>query len=94
VRQVSLWVRGTSIRNSESNEKVAFKIQFYHSERQPMQIEYLEPWEGTFDWKKVGKNLPVPAKAREAICRVGLNGAVGLFSDDDDVRVSAPPTEK
>jgi hypothetical protein len=48
------------------------------------------PWEGTFDWKEVRKTLYVPPKAREAICRVGLNGATGQLGIDN-VRITAQP---
>jgi hypothetical protein len=55
-----------------------------------MPIEEIGPWEGTFEWTAVSKTVPVPAKAREAILRVGLNGAIGGMSVDR-VRLAAQP---
>ena len=34
-------------------------------------------------WKRVSKLVPVPARAREAILRIGLNGGLGELAVDD-----------
>jgi protein-L-isoaspartate(D-aspartate) O-methyltransferase len=65
-------------------------LQYFDTDRRPMEIEVLGPWEGSFDWKTVTKTIVVPVKAREAILRIGLNGATGSLSVDE-VRLSAQP---
>ncbi len=42
----------------------------------------LGPWRGTFDWQPETKRINVPLKAREAVLRIGLLGAVGEISFD------------
>lgn len=83
--QISMWVRADDIRNGPSNEQAAFVIQFYDSERRPIidAEAIIGPFKGTFDWKKFQKTILVPAKSREAIVRVGLNGATGDLGIDD-----------
>jgi protein-L-isoaspartate(D-aspartate) O-methyltransferase len=84
---ISINVKGNNIRNGNGTEQAAVVLQYYDADRRPLPIEILGPWEGTFDWTRVSKTLSVPSKAREAILRVGLNGAVGRLSIDD-IRLS------
>lgn len=88
--KISLDVRGSHIRNGEGMEKAAVFLQCYDEQRQPMPIEEIGSWEGTFEWTRISKTVAVPAKAREAIVRVGLNGAVGRMSVDN-VRLETQP---
>ncbi|MFN0055311.1 MAG: protein-L-isoaspartate(D-aspartate) O-methyltransferase [Planctomycetales bacterium] len=82
--QISLQVMGDNIRSgSQAFEKAALMVQFYDGDRKPMEPVMLGPWQGTFDWKQASKVIPVPPKAREAILRVGLNGATGTLGVDD-----------
>jgi protein-L-isoaspartate(D-aspartate) O-methyltransferase len=87
---ISLQVRGSNIHNGEGTEQAALYVQYYDAERRPMPIEMLGPWEGTFEWRVVSKTMVVPEKAREAILRIGLNGAVGRLSVDN-IRLAARP---
>jgi protein-L-isoaspartate(D-aspartate) O-methyltransferase len=41
------------------------------------------PWRGTYDWDREEATFEVPSKAREAIIRIGLFGAIGEASFDD-----------
>jgi protein-L-isoaspartate(D-aspartate) O-methyltransferase len=41
------------------------------------------PWRGTFDWKLETERVKVPPAAREAIVRIGLDGATGEIAIDD-----------
>ena len=41
------------------------------------------PWRGTFEWQAEKARIAVPIRAREAILRVGLLGAIGELSVDD-----------
>ena len=72
-------------------DRPGITIQFFDADRRPLEAETLGPWQGTFGWKRVAKMLAVPPKAREAILRVGLNGATGRLSIDD---VQLAPTPR
>jgi protein-L-isoaspartate(D-aspartate) O-methyltransferase len=88
--EISFSVRGEKIR-SVAGDKAALMIQYFDADRNAMQpVEVIGPWDGTFDWKEVKRTLYVPTKAREAICRIGLNGATGQISIDN-VRITATP---
>jgi protein-L-isoaspartate(D-aspartate) O-methyltransferase len=81
---VSVMVKGEQLRRGEAyNEQAALVISFFDPDRRDLGTVHLGPWEGSFDWKEVSKELPVPAAAREAIMHVGLNGGLGSFSVDN-----------
>jgi len=89
--KISLRVRGDDIRNGPGGDQAAFVIQFYDGNRGPIAVtseQLIGPWDGSFDWKKTSRTILVPRKAREAIVRVGLNGATGALSIDD-IRLAA-----
>jgi protein-L-isoaspartate(D-aspartate) O-methyltransferase len=91
--EISLQIRGADVRNRPSEGASAgLIIQFFDADRQTLKNPdvFIGPWNGTFDWKRVSKTITVPRKAREAIIRVGLNGAVGQLSIDD-VRMTIQP---
>jgi protein-L-isoaspartate(D-aspartate) O-methyltransferase len=88
--QISLQVSGQNIRTGQAGEKAAAVLHYFDADRRPLNYEEIGPWEGSFDWKTVTKTIVVPAKSREAILRIGLNGATGSLSVDD-VRLSAQP---
>ncbi len=58
-------------------------ISFYDENRATVGEAGLGPWRGTFDWQTESKRINVPPKAREAILRIGLLGAVGEISFDE-----------
>jgi len=89
---ISLKVRAAEIKSDEGNEQPALLLQFYDAERRPMNVERIGPFEGSFEWKKFSKAIHVPPRAREAIVRVGLNGATGQLSVDD-IRLSSQPRQ-
>ena len=81
---VSAWVRGNRIRpGAREQELPMVLITFFDEKRGEAGITWLGPWSDTFDWKHVQETLDVPAKAREAIIRIGLHGATGEVSFDD-----------
>ena len=57
-------------------------ITFYDENRSEIAYRYLLPWQGTFDWRRIDDRFRVPAKAREAVVRIGLFGATGELSLD------------
>ncbi|MCS7303800.1 MAG: protein-L-isoaspartate(D-aspartate) O-methyltransferase [Thermoguttaceae bacterium] len=80
--EVSVWVRGEEIRPGPNGELPALVILFYDEKRQPAGEALLGPWRGSFDWQQERRQMPVPQRAREAILRIGLFGAVGELSVD------------
>jgi len=85
VRQlvVSLSVRGEGIRPGQTRQQMPVAaIAFYDENRVPLGQVTLGPWRGSFPWQKDVARLNVPPRAREAIFRIGLLGAVGEISFD------------
>ncbi len=64
-------------------EKPAFYIHFYDQVRRPLKDYRVGPWLRTQDWERTGRRFAVPVNAREAIVRIGLNGATGRISIDN-----------
>lgn len=61
----------------ESYEVAGLKIHFYDENRRAFETAVIGPWTGSRDWTDIQKRIDVPAKAREIIIRIGLNGASG-----------------
>jgi len=74
----------------ETYEKPAFYIHFYDKIRRSLGDFKVGPWLRDQDWERTGRRIPVPVNAREAILRIGLNGAAGTLSVDD-LRLSFIP---
>ena len=84
VLEVSLWVRGRSIRHGgDRRQWPHLVLTFYDERRAGVGDAMIGPWRGTFDWQKEHARLRVPLSAREGILRIGLLGAVGEISFDD-----------
>ncbi|MEX0701658.1 MAG: protein-L-isoaspartate(D-aspartate) O-methyltransferase [Planctomycetales bacterium] len=71
-------------------EQPALMIHFYDSRRDNAGSGGVGPWLGTRGWHRVQKEIPVPATAREAVIRIGLNGATGTL-DIDDLSITPNP---
>ncbi len=71
-------------------EKPCVVIHFYDDQRRVIAEPMLGPWFDTEEWTTASKTLPVPAKAREMIFRVGLNGTTGKLWVDDVVITPQP----
>jgi protein-L-isoaspartate(D-aspartate) O-methyltransferase len=81
--QLSARVRGKDIAPGQSSQQLpGIVIGFYDENRAPVGESGLGPWRGTFAWQTESKRISVPPKAREAIVRIGLLGAVGEISLD------------
>jgi len=86
--QLSFSVRAEKIRSGEGNDKAGFILQYFDADRNAMHpVEVIGPWEGSFGWREITKTLYIPPRAREAIIRIGLNGATGQLSIDN-VRIT------
>jgi protein-L-isoaspartate(D-aspartate) O-methyltransferase len=85
---VSLWVKATDIRPGPNKEQEAMvSFTFFDENRAQIGYSWVGPWRDTFAWRRASERLAVPAKAREAIVRIGLTGATGEVSFDD-IRVA------
>ncbi|MEX2118215.1 MAG: protein-L-isoaspartate(D-aspartate) O-methyltransferase [Pirellulales bacterium] len=85
VRQldVSLYVRIQGVRPGQSIQQLPLLgITFYDERRSVVGRQIIGPWRGSFEWRREREVLPVPPRAREAILRIGLLGAVGQLSLD------------
>lgn len=82
--ELSAKVRAINIKRGPENDDFAtIAISFYDETRKDIGSYWVDPAEGTFDWKSRSKKIRVPTAAREAIVRVGLFGATGEFDCDD-----------
>lgn len=80
---LSAQVRAKDIRPGQTAQQLpAVTISFYDENRAGVGEASLGPWRGSFDWQVESTRISVPTKAREAIIRIGLLGAVGEISFD------------
>jgi protein-L-isoaspartate(D-aspartate) O-methyltransferase len=82
--RLSFAVRGRDIGPGQKQTEWPFVIVMFYDDRRAM-IDSVEfgPYTGTFDWRTETYTVSVPLKAREAIVRIGLLGAVGELAIDD-----------
>jgi len=81
---VGFQVRGERIRYGQSRKQWPWVvITFYDERRAVLDDAAIGPFQGDFDWTEYREQVPVPVKAREAIIRIGLLGAIGELSLDD-----------
>jgi protein-L-isoaspartate(D-aspartate) O-methyltransferase len=82
--QVSLSVRGEGIRSGQTAQQLPrLIITYYDENRAEAGHDSVGPWRGTFEWEQKTAVLDVPIRAREAIVRIGMDGALGEISFDD-----------
>jgi protein-L-isoaspartate(D-aspartate) O-methyltransferase len=81
--KVSLSVQGEDIRPGQNSGQLPILIiTFYDENRNSLGEGSVGPWRGTFPWKQQTAVIEVPARAREAVVYIGMQGAVGKFSMD------------
>ncbi len=81
--ELSAQVRAKNVRpGQDPHELPAIVINFYDANRAIVGEAVLGPWRGSFDWQPYSQRIRVPPKAREAIIRIGLLGALGEISLD------------
>lgn len=89
VLEISFQVRGRDLRPGQTAGQVPLVAVFFFDEKRVLLGQgSIGPWRGTFAWQHEAARIKVPIRAREAILRLGLLGAVGELSIDD-VRVKA-----
>jgi protein-L-isoaspartate(D-aspartate) O-methyltransferase len=87
--QLSFWVSADDIRpGAQANEWPRVVVTFYDERRATVSEESVGPFVGSFEWREESGQIKVPLRAREAILRIGLLGAVGEVSFDD-IRIKA-----
>jgi protein-L-isoaspartate(D-aspartate) O-methyltransferase len=80
---VSVYAKADNIRPGEQQgQQATVAITFYDDNRSEVGYRYLQPWQGSFDWRQIKETVRVPVKAREAVVRIGLFGATGDLSLD------------
>ena len=80
---LSMHVRGSDIRPGQTTRQLPLLVvTFYDESRATVGHGVLGPWRGTFAWQEETGRIEVPPRAREAILRIGLLGAVGEISFD------------
>lgn len=67
----------------EPYQAASVVVHFYDGNRRQFENATLGPWTGDNDWSVATKTIVVPAKARELIIRIGLNGATGKLWLDE-----------
>ncbi len=86
---VSCQVRYANVLLGTNRQEMAvLAITFYDGSRRDLGSSILGPFLGTAAWHVESKTFRVPARAREAILRIGLFGSTGEIAFDD-VRVKA-----
>jgi protein-L-isoaspartate(D-aspartate) O-methyltransferase len=82
--ELAFWAKADNIRpGAQSDEWPRIVITFYDERRAPVAEQAIGPFIGSFAWKEQAGTVRVPFRAREAIIRIGLLGAVGELSLDD-----------
>jgi protein-L-isoaspartate(D-aspartate) O-methyltransferase len=80
---LSFSVRGRDIRPGQRpTDWPMVTITFYDDRRAAIDEVDFGPFTGTFDWRSDNYKVSVPLKARAAIIRLGLEGAVGELAFD------------
>jgi protein-L-isoaspartate(D-aspartate) O-methyltransferase len=91
--ELRFWVRGNNIRQGEKvGEWPRIVVTFYDDKRATVGEEAVGQFAGTFDWREETGRIRVPLRAREAILRIGLHGAIGEVSFDD-LRLQVAPAK-
>lgn len=86
-----LHVRAEGARQGAAADQVPMLfVMFYDQQRAVAGTGWVGPWLGTSEWQELKGVVEVPLKTREAIVRVGLNGATGVLCCDD-VRLAPVP---
>jgi protein-L-isoaspartate(D-aspartate) O-methyltransferase len=89
--RVSLWVKAERAAVGEQpSELPGLVLHFYDGESRYLSSAPVGPWLGTFHWRRVAVEVPIPPQAQVAILSLGLNGGTGSLSVDDVKMVPHP----
>ncbi len=82
--QLSVRVRYRNVQPDPASQRSPLvELMFYDENRATISDQALGAPRGSSDWKTESMKIDVPARAREAIVRIGLFGATGELSLDD-----------
>ena len=82
--QLGILVRYEELHAGENRQQQAgLVVHFYDATRREVGFGTIGPWSGSLGWHRASERIRVPARAREMILRVGLNGATGKLWIDD-----------
>jgi protein-L-isoaspartate(D-aspartate) O-methyltransferase len=88
-------VRGQDVRpGSLQTDLPTVVVMFYDERNDLMGTRSIGPWRGTFDWQPEKSTLEVPLKAKTAIIRIGLLGAIGEIAFDAFELQNAAPAKR
>jgi protein-L-isoaspartate(D-aspartate) O-methyltransferase len=86
VLSVDFDVKATNLRFGATRDEMPTVFVTFYDERQDiLGHKAIGPWRGSFPWQHEHADLDVPPKAKTAIIRIGLLGAVGELSMDNFV---------
>jgi protein-L-isoaspartate(D-aspartate) O-methyltransferase len=81
--EVTSHVRAQEVRPGVfRSELPSLAVTFFDENRTTVGEGRMGPWRGSFGWQRQSTTIDVPPKAREAILRIGLFGAMGEISFD------------
>ncbi|MCE9604004.1 MAG: protein-L-isoaspartate(D-aspartate) O-methyltransferase [Planctomycetia bacterium] len=81
--ELSFQVRGTDLRPGTRRDEMPLATVTFYDERQDTVGERaVGPWRGSFKWQQETTELDVPLRAKTAIVRIGLLGALGEIAFD------------
>ena len=81
---VAVWVKAERAQaGDQSSELPGLVLHFYDSDSRYVGSSTVGPWLGSFHWRHVTAEAPVPPQAQVAILSIGLNGGTGRLSVDD-----------
>jgi protein-L-isoaspartate(D-aspartate) O-methyltransferase len=82
--RLSLWVKADRVEAGEQpSELPGLVLHFYDGDSRYLSSAPVGPWLGSFRWKRVAAEVPIPPQAQVAILSVGLNGGTGKLSVDE-----------
>lgn len=87
---ISVWTRLEKVIPAPSGERASLVVHFYDTVRRELGAQVVTTWRGTLNWQQSRRRIAVPARAREMIFRLGLNGSTGTM-DVDDLRMIPNP---
>ncbi len=80
-------VRTKGVRRGSSKEELPMlALTLYDKDRKELGTVWLGPYQGTKDWTKATRLVPIPPATREGILRIGLFGATGI-ADFDEISI-------
>jgi protein-L-isoaspartate(D-aspartate) O-methyltransferase len=86
--EVSMWAQTQDLKRGSRGERAGVIVHFYDGRRVEIATQPIAFWDNDMTWKQIRRRIAVPARARELILRIGLNGATGILGIDD-IRLKA-----